>query len=65
MEEGGLDKAIIGVGINLQGGSDAIPSELKEKMIYKVILKLQQQLQVQQKLQRLLQQGLLRILTIS
>ena len=34
MEEGGLDKAIIGVGINLQGGSDAIPSELKEKMIY-------------------------------
>ena len=34
MEEGGLDKAVIGIGVNLQPGAEKIPSDLKEKMIY-------------------------------
>ena len=34
MEEGGLDKAIVGIGINLQGSSSSIPSELEKKMMY-------------------------------
>ena len=34
MEEGGLDKAVVGIGVNLQPGAESIPPELKEKMIY-------------------------------
>ena len=34
MEEGGLDKAIIGIGVNLQPGAESVPEELRSKMIY-------------------------------
>ncbi len=34
MEEGGLDKAIIGIGVNLQKGDEKVPDELKDKLIY-------------------------------
>ena len=34
MEEGGLDKAIIGIGVNIQPGAESMPEELKDKMIY-------------------------------
>ena len=34
MEEGGLDKALIGIGVNLQQGAEPIPEDLKEKMIF-------------------------------
>ncbi len=34
MEEGGLDKAVIGIGVNLSPGPEGIPSDLKDKMIY-------------------------------
>ena len=32
MEEGGLDKAVVGIGVNLQPGAESIPPELKEKI---------------------------------
>ncbi len=34
MELGGLDKAIIGIGINLSGSSSSIPMDLKDKMAF-------------------------------
>ena len=34
MEEGGLDKAVIGIGVNLRPGAEPVPDELKDKMIY-------------------------------
>ena len=34
MELGGLDKAIVGIGINLSGKASAIPDELKDKMAF-------------------------------
>ena len=34
MELGGLDKAIVGVGINLSGDASSIPSDLRDKMAF-------------------------------
>ncbi len=34
MEEGGLDKAIVGIGVNLWQGSEPIPPDLEKKMMY-------------------------------
>ncbi len=34
MEEGGLDKAVVGIGVNLQPGAEPVPEELREKLIY-------------------------------
>lgn len=34
MEEGGLDKAIIGIGVNLRPGAEPVPDELSDKIIY-------------------------------
>ena len=34
MEEGGLDKAIVGIGVDLYQGKDPIPDDLRDKMIY-------------------------------
>ena len=34
MEEGGLDKAIIGIGVNLRGNYESLPDDIKEKAGY-------------------------------